>query len=110
MRLCEGCESSRDWVGAAPTAKEVRLRDQGMICQGCGRFTTGHPLFRLCEGCAGKAGQERCQHCVKYLTPEAEARAEADESREALIDLFTYCVKAYGLSTSRSLFEAMRDE
>ena len=110
MRLCGPCVSSRDWVGAAPTAKEVLLREQGMICQGCGRYKTGHPLFRLCEHCSGKEGRERCQHCLAYLSPEAQARAARDEAREDLIDLFTQCVKGYGIGTARALFEARRDE
>ena len=108
MRLCEPCAGSRDWVGAAPTAKEVKLRAEGMICQGCGRFATGHPLFRICERCSEKEG--RCQHCVKFLTAEAEAEAARDEEREALIDFFTQCVKTYGISAARGLFEARRDE
>ncbi|HTK59750.1 MAG TPA: hypothetical protein VL283_00950 [Candidatus Baltobacteraceae bacterium] len=108
MRLCEPCAGSRDWVGAAPTAKEVKLRAEGMICQGCGRFATGHPLFRICERCSEKEG--RCQHCMKFLTPEAEAEAAKDEAREALIDFFTHCVKTYGIGNARGLFEAKRDE
>lgn len=113
MHLCPRHQAEWEATDEPTIAARMRTlsalpkhRQRRCINRDC-RAKIGYPLFQLCVHCARR--DRICQQCSRStLTQEevaaAASREKEEELFEATVDLFTYCVKTYGISASRALF------
>lgn len=112
MHLCDDCRAERDWetgtqVDYLIKANLAKKEDDPSKarCRECTRIDRSptfirNPLFEICKKCAERLRQ--CQHCRKSTLPKDEL--DRVERHQALLDLFTVALKAFGLGTTKTLF------
>jgi hypothetical protein len=118
MHLCDQCRADRDWETdttvlwhikqnlAKPETDPSKARCRECTQWGGAPTFIQNPLFEICQRCALRLQQ--CQHCRTTTLPKEET--DRLERHEALLDLFTLAMKAYGFSAAQRTFRVQADE